>query len=963
MSFDQALNRIPESLHNSVIKHWQQYLANAEREQVAVPNDQEIMAQLMKVWTTSEFVAKACCRDPKLLDDLITSGDLQSEYSCSNFHNQLHERLVDVDNEADLSRQLRLFRNREIVRIAWRDLAGLNVLSETLSDLSNLADACTDGALNKLYNWQCQRFGQPVDSKGTPQQLVVLGMGKLGGKELNFSSDIDLIFAFPNKGETTGEGKRKISNEEFFRRLGQSLIKALNEINEYGFVFRVDMRLRPFGESGPLVMSFTAFEDYYQTHGREWERYAMIKARVIAGNKVAGEQLLEELRPFVYRRYLDFGAFESLRNMKAMIAKEVARKGLQRNIKLGPGGIREIEFVGQAFQLIYGGREPELRQRSILAVLDYLAESNRLPEQSVIRVKAAYEFLRLSENRLQAWADQQTHNLPTDELAKQRLAYSMGFEAWRDYVAALMTHVEYVREEFRKIFAAPQAENDEQQAIDFNSVWNATVNEQACITYLGEQGFNEPEQALQVLRRLQESFTYRASSDQGRNRIQQLLPLLLTAISETQQPNATLLRITELLQTIARRSVYLSLLIENPVALKQLVTLCAASPWITQYLSRYPLLLDDLLDPRALYKPLEGTLLGEELEQILSRVPDNDEEQRLDALRHFKQSNVLRVAAADISGVMPLMIVSDYLTEIAEVLLRKILQLAWQDLLLRFGRPRCVIDEQPFEPGFAIIAYGKLGGLELNYGSDLDLVFLHDSAGSKQYTDGAKEIDNAAFFAKLGQRVIHCLSAHTPAGVLYEVDTRLRPSGRSGLLVSSFDAFAEYQRTQAWTWEHQAIARARMVAGSERVSQQFKVLRKEILCLGRDRDTLREEVSHMRERMRTELGSKEENQFDLKQDRGGIADIEFIVQYLILAHAHEHPALTMYSDNMRQIAGLEYTGILSSEDAASLRDAYKILRRYTHQATLREESPDLSTDQALQPYRHSISTLWQKLFN
>ena len=719
------------------------------------------------------------------------------------------------------------------------------------------------------------------------------------------------------------------------------------------------MRLRPFGDAGPLVMPFNAFEDYYQTHGREWERYAMIKARVVAGDKVAGEQLLNDLRPFIYRRYLDYGAFESLRAMKALIAKEVERKGLQRNVKLGPGGIREIEFIAQAFQLIYGGREPALRQRSILTVLDYLSETERLSKDTVSKLEQAYDFLRRTENRLQVWVDQQTHDLPNDDLAKLRLALAMGFSDWKTFVAGLMQHVQCVKAQFALVFAAPSAqtaENDD-DSVDFNVVWNAEASDEIALNYLQEQGFKEPERALQSLRKLHDSFSYRALSEQGRSRLKQLLPLLLQAVKQANAVETTLERIVDLLQAIARRTVYLSLLSESSIALTQLVKLCDASPWIAHYLERYPLLLDDLLNPATLYKPLDRDQLEQELTRDLDRVPADDTEQQLDALRHFKQTNVLRVAAADVSGAMPLMAVSDYLTEIAEVLLRRILQLAWSDLLKRFGRPRCIIDGVEQEPALAIIAYGKLGGLELSYSSDLDVVFLHDSSGERQYTTGPKEIDNASFFAKLVQRMIQMLNARTAAGVLYEVDTRLRPSGRSGLLVSSFDAFAEYQRNQAWTWEHQALVRTRFIAGSEPLRQGFAKLRQEILCLPRERESLRQEVRDMRERMRKELGSTQTDAFDLKQDRGGIADIEFMVQYLVLAYAHEYPELSRYSDNIRQLAGFEFSDILPSGDVAQLRDSYRALRRHSHLITLQEQAQDQGFDE----HRRAVAYLWDRL--
>ena len=958
--FDHALALLPPTLQDAVALHWQNFVDASRSAGVDPPTDQSILEQLVRVWAGSNFVALSCSRDPALLQALLDSGDLATRYPSDRYSQRLSKQLEGIENETQLEVALRRFRRREMVRIAWRDLAGLAPLEETLAELSELAEVLLEQALQHLYTWQCQRFGIPCDASGQAQQLVVLGMGKLGGRELNFSSDIDLIFAFPGNGET--DGRRSITNEEFFRRLGQRLIKVLNQSTAEGLVFRVDMRLRPFGDAGPLVMPFNAIEDYYQNHGRDWERYAMIKARVVAGDREAGGELLARLRPFVYRRYLDYGAFESLRTMKALVAKEVERKGLRRNIKLGPGGIREIEFIGQAFQLIYGGREPALRERSILRVLDYLAESGRLPDPAVTGLKEAYEFLRRIENRLQAWEDQQTHNLPEDEPAKQRLAYTLGFADWKRFVAALLQHVRLVSEQFEQVFALPQTEAGPGTAIaDFAAVWKAPAETETAIEFLAEQGFDEPAKVLESLQHLRNSFSYRALSQKGRERMAQLMPLLLSAVATAPHPAATLSRITRLLEAIARRSVYLALLIESPLVLAQLVKLCAASVWIADYLARYPLLLDDLLDPSTLYAPLDRTRLQEELARDLARVSPDDSEQILDILRHFKHTNVLRVAAADVSEAMPLMIVSDHLTEIAEVLLRKILELAWAELLPRFGRPHCRVNGEALEPGFAIVAYGKLGGIELGYGSDLDVVFLHDSAGEGQQTSGPREIDNPTFFAKLAQKVIHMLTAHTAAGVLYEVDTRLRPSGRAGMLVSSFAAFAEYQRHQAWTWEHQALVRARVVAGPPRLIERFTALRREVLSRPRDAVALRREVREMRERMRTELGSgSNPGYFNLKQDPGGIADIEFMVQYAVLAGAQQYPELLTYTDNIRQLDGLEQVGMLAADDAALLRDAYRTLRRRAHLLKLQEQS-SLIPDEELQDYRQGVLRIWRRL--
>ena len=952
--FVECLNRLPEPLQPEVVRHWEAFEAAARTAGMHLPGG-VALERLVAVWASSEFVARACVREPALL----ASADLAARYAPGDYALRLERALAEVVDEDRLGVVLRRFRRREMARIAWRDLAGLAALEETLGDLTDLAECLVGAALERLHGWQARRFGEPCDAEGQPRRLVVVGMGKLGGRELNFSSDIDLIFTYPCRGQTNGA--KAISNEEFFRRLGQRLIKILAEPSAEGFVYRVDMRLRPFGDSGPLAISFAAFEDYYQNHGRDWERYAMIKARVIAGDREAGERLLDGLRPFVYRRYLDYSAFESLRDMKAMIAQEMERKGMRRNIKLGPGGIREIEFIGQAFQLIYGGRDPALRERGILRVLEHLAASGRLPEPAVANLKQAYDFLRRVENRLQAWADQQTHDLPEDELAKLRLAFAMGQSGWGAFALELARHVEAVSRQFSQVFGGPTAASDRDAGeTALTDLWRSEPDEETALQVLADHGFESPAVAWSRLRALRNGLSYRTMSPRGRERLDALLPAVLRAVAAAPEPTATLERVLNLLEAVARRSVYLALLVDHPQTLEHLVKLCAASRWISAHLARYPLLLDDLLNPAVLYAPLDRRRLAVELDLQLARAPADDLEERLNALRYFKQTQVLRVAAADVSGAMPLMVVSDHLTEIAETLLRKVLELAWTDLLPKFGRPRCVVDGVERDAGFVVVAYGKLGGIELNYGSDLDLVFLHDSVGDRQCTVGPRSIDNPTFFARLVQRVIYWLTTRTGAGDLYEVDTRLRPSGRAGLLVSSFEAFSEYQQHQAWTWEHQALTRTRVVAGPAALAERFQTIRRDVLGRERDPAVLRQEVCDMRERMRAELDASTAALFDLKQGRGGIADIEFVVQYKILANAHRYPDLLTYPDNIRQLDGLERLGVLTVADAARLRNAYRGLRRRIHQLKLQEQPARIPVDEA-RDERDSVIRIWRRL--
>ncbi len=916
---------------------------------------------LPRVWAYSAFVARACVRTPALLQDLLSSGDLERPYGEGEMAVRVHDACRDSADQAALDSSLRRLRRREMVRIAWRDLDGRASLDETLAELSDLADACVDAALDWHYAQICARHGQPRSSRGEVQRLVVLGMGKLGGRELNFSSDIDLIFAFPEQGMS--DGTKPLENQEFFVRLGQRLIQSLSGITAEGFVFRVDMRLRPFGDAGPLVMGFEAMEDYYLVHGRDWERYAMIKARVIAGDREAGATLLKDLRPFVYRRYLDYGAFAALREMKALINRETARRGRVGDIKLGAGGIREIEFIGQAFQLIRGGRDPQLQRRGIRRVIALLVERALLPAFAGEQLLAAYDFLRRTENRLQMWQDQQTHNLPTEASGRLRLAVSMGFEDWAGFEKVLSDHMRRVHEHFDRVFEAPQTGTQGARGqTDLAALWAGEVEAPHAEQILAGQGYEDAERALLELKTLHEGRVARSLGKAGRARLDQLMPLLIAAAGGSEHPTETLTRLLRLIEAIARRSVYLALLVEHPLALSQLINLCAASPWVASHLAHHPVVLDELLDPRNLYAPPDRQGLGEALARELERVDPDDLEQLMERLRMFKQAQVLRVAAADLMHVLPLMRVSDQLTWIAEAELQAIVEIAWRDMTRRYGRPQCRIDGEPYHPGFAIIGYGKLGGIELGYGSDLDIVFVHDSAGEAQYTEGEKSLDNATFFARLGQRIIHILGTFTPAGILYDVDTRLRPSGASGMLVSSLVAFERYQHEDAWTWEHQALVRARAVAGERRLGEAFAAIREHVLRERRDPVALRREVREMREKMWQELGNKEPGRFDLKKDPGGIADIEFMVQYKVLAHACDYPVLTAYTDNIRILESLAESRLLPSADVHVLQEAYRVYRDMIHALTL-QERPNVVEEGEYAGYREEVRRLWRELMH
>ncbi len=949
---------LPKDLEEDSIVKWDEFCIASDAAGIELPDDPSLQKEIKWVFGLSDFVSKTASLKPDLFVDLIKSGDLNRQYTNYEYADHLKLSLKNATDDDELGHTLRQVRCREMIRIAFRDLLCKSDLLETMADLSWFADACIDHALAFLYKQHCLKFGTPVDKDGISQNIVVLGMGKLGGRELNFSSDVDLIFAYPEIGETVN-GPQPISNNEFFTSLCQRFLKLFGVKTSEGILFRVDMRLRPFGENGPLVTSFNSMEQYYQRQGREWERYAFIKARTVAGDKKAGAILLERLRPFIYRRYLDYGVYEALREMKEKIALEVERKGLQSNIKLGPGGIREIEFFGQVFQLIRGGVESVLQKRRILKVLEILASEGYIPEKVCKELTEAYIFLRNTEHRLQEFSDQQTHELPSDPLGKIRLAVSMGCDSWESFTRLLKKHTGYVKNHFDELLADEKKEAQEKGIeSELDNVWKEIVEQEHAHKILVNAGFAVPGDITGLLDFLRNDSETRALSREGRNRLDKLMPLVLKKVALSEQPELTLKRIVDLIKTIERRSCYISLLLEKPDVLNHLVKLSNASPWIISFLARRPVLLDELLDPRSLYTPPEREELEKALYQRMKRVPKEDLEQQLEELAIFSQANTLRVAAADVTGAFPLMKVSDYLSYIAENILSEVLKISWDHLVEKHGKPVFITDNKEWDKGFAVIAYGKLGGLELGYGSDLDLVFLHAGKRDKKAVNKGL-IDAPQFYAKLGQRVLHLLTAHTRAGRLYEIDMRLRPSGSSGLLVSNLDSFREYQMNDAWTWEHQALVRARAICGDKKISELFEGMRKDILCTRRDKGKLKEEITSMRERMRKEHNILKPGNFNIKQDRGGIVDIEFLVQYLVLLNAHKNVKLVRWSDNIRQLEALAETKILGKQTALFLKDAYLTLRSKIHRLSL-QEKPAIVPEEKFSDLQNEVQEVWNQ---
>ncbi len=847
---------------------------------------------------------------------------------------------------------LRHFRRNEMVRLAWRDISDWEELTQTLRELSWLAEACIQTALDFLYQQACGKRGTPILSDGTPQQIVVLGMGKLGAYELNYSSDIDLIFAYAENGVLPD--RRETSYSEFFTRLCQSLVRVLDEITADGFVFRTDIRLRPFGDSGAIIMTFDGMENYYQTQAREWERYAMIKARQVAGDFEQGKTLMSMLRAFVYRRYLDYGAFEELRSLKAQIVQELRRKDRIDNVKLGRGGIREIEFIGQAFQLIRGGNDKSLQTRGILDVLKLLSELKLINLEDATQLTQSYHFLRRVENRIQQYQDKQTHDLPTNENAKQAMAYVLGFANWEMFLIELNTVRDNVQSVFDAVFSVSKQDEIEQLS---QQIWNGLEDESELLENLSDYGFQNTAESWAAICNFKNEPAIRRLSNKGLGVINRLMPQVIATLQIVPNPDETLKRLLTLFTAVAGRNVYLALLAENPHALAQLLKLSSASPWIGEYLARYPVLFDELLDTRSLFEPLKKEDLDAQLNRLVERIDTDDLESLMIALRQFKQVNVLRIAAADIMGVIPLMIVSDYLTFLAESIVDCVIKNSWQMLVKKHGYPPECDDEKT---NFAILGFGKLGGFELGYGSDLDMVFVYDCADGNAMTNGDKSLSCSQFYARLAQKIRHILDTKLLAGELYEVDLRLRPNGDSGALVTPINSYENYLTQNAWTWELQALVRARFIAGDDVVGQVFSEIRQRILSLPRDAEKLKTEVREMREKMRENLATKSAEKFDLKQSSGGIVDIEFMVQFSVLANAANSPALTIYTDNIRLLESLQIQNVISETDAKILTMAYCTYRDAGHKRVLQGDKTIINAQEFIE-LREQVTQIWQAM--
>ncbi len=864
---------------------------------------------------------------PHLADEL-DAGEAWSAAAMRTFLDAL-----DPDSEEAFNARLRELRSRVLLRTTARDLAGLAPLDEVTGVMTDLAEVALERALAFHHASLSATHGIPR-AHGVEQRLLVVGMGKLGGRELNVSSDIDLIFLYPEDGET--DGARPLSNLEYFVRLGQRIIRALNDTTAEGQVFRVDMRLRPWGESGPLATSFDALEEYFITQGREWERYAWIKARVVAGGDEDTLHALDQLaRPFVFRKYLDYGTIAAVRGLHAQIRREVARREMDDNIKLGPGGIREIEFIAQAFQLIRGGRDSALRERPTLKVLRLLGAKRLLEADAVTELSQAYVFLRRVEHRLQYFDDAQTHRLPAGEADQNSLASSMGFADRATFAATLDAHRAAVTGHFEGVFADQHEERS-----PFQPIWDGHLSAQEAAVQLSHCGFQDCTGAVERLHAFRESHRYRSLPAASQTRVDALVPHLIEAVCKTAMPDAALDRCIDFIESISRRAAYLALLQESPQALARVAELLSSSTWAATYLTRHPMLLDELLDVRQLHAAPDWSDFVLTLRREMA-ANDGDTERQMDLMRELHHAQVFRLLAQDLAGLLSVEKLADHLSLAADLVLTVVVEECWK----RVRDRHCEV------PRIAVIGYGKLGGKELGYASDLDLVYVYDDPH-----EAAQEN-----YARLVQRMNTWLASHTAAGVLFETDLRLRPNGDAGLLATSMAAFRQYELESAWAWEHQALTRARFCAGDAAVGALFEALRRDVLTMPRDIDRLRADVLAMRAKMAEGHPNRSEL-FDLKHDRGGMVDIEFIVQYLVLAHARQHYELT---GNLGNIALLHMAGALHlvpADLATAVADAYREYRRLQHTLRLNGAQYARVEPQNVAAQAEATRTLWRSVF-
>jgi glutamate-ammonia-ligase adenylyltransferase len=953
--FQIFLQTIPNELHEICKQNWQQYSIAASKLQYDIPMETAFLEALWLILAMSDFAANVFIRHvefPERIYRSLNEGALSQLQAFESWQTHVHS----IVNQQSLINALRLYRQYHLTRILWRDLNGLDDFEPHLSSLCALADTIIQETVNILYGWQVTEWGRPQNDKGEEQPFLIVALGKLGGSELNFSSDIDLMFTYPQSGMTVGQN-RSIANEQFFIKLGQQFIKVLTDVTPDGFVYRVDMRLRPNGQSGSLVMNFSALENYYQYQGRDWERYALIKARVVTP-KGDGEKLLALLQPFIYRRYLDYGAFSALRDMKDLVDMEVKRRNKEKDLKLGKGGIRQIEFLAQAIQLIRGGREPQFREQNLLKTLKLIANAGYVAQSDYQELKEAYIFLRKTEHRIQMVHDAQCHALPKNLIDRVRLTYMMGFNDEKSFRRALKLHNTQVVKHFNLIAAPKTLANESilSSPIHYKFLWSELLDKESAIATLQTMGYLQAEEIWEQLRLFKQSRLIQSLKKQASARLNEVVPALLVLLEKESLPLILLERMLRLMRAIVRRSAYLALLNERPQVLKYLVNICGASEWILMQICSYPVLLDELLSPPSWEEMTSRLYLEQMLADRMKWIDANDLESQMEHLRQFKLGCFLSLAALELLTEQSLDIAMA-LSDITEVILTEVYYISLEFMLKHYEIQEsleAIIQQVPF----GIVAYGKLGERELNYASDLDLVFLFDAKDESKILQGKIALTPAEFSLRLAQRIIHMLNVPTATGVLYEVDVRLRPGGSAGLLVSSLSAYKNYLEQHAWTWELQALVKARAIIGPISLQKSFEDCRAKVLKLKRSSMQLTKDIEQMREKMHDHRPYSK--QIDLKSMTGGIADIEFIVQYIVLKFAHQHPQLLSEHSTVNLLPLFSDFKLLEKNKASELLSIYSqyqvYLRRHILQSELKDELPSFVKE------RQRVQKIWEDVF-
>lgn len=931
---EQELKKSNEIVFNHVLKSFAQSGFNISDEQ---------SKQLLQLTLSSPYAIQRIILNPNIYMDWYNNQHNKTSFDASQITHLAYQ--LDAD-ELTIKKFLRQQRHYFLCHIILNDIClGLST-AIILKQISTLATTLINAALDIATEFLASQHATPVNSHGAKQKLMVMAMGKLGGRELNFSSDIDLIFVYAEDGELVGQGN--LSYREFYIRVGRLLTKYLNDITEDGFVYRVDLRLRPWGDSGPIVINLSGLENYYQLHGRDWERYALVKARIISGSAVDKQNLQEVITPFVYRKYHDFNVFSGLGNLKQQIDHEAKKKQQALNIKLCSGGIREIEFCMQALQILQGGRHKQLQVTSILSVFERAKAETFYDEVELKTLKDAYLFLRLVENRLQMLADQQTHLLPNDEQQQARLIYSLKMNSWKELLSKIEQTQWQVHIIFKQLFLEHSGQNN---VIDFSAYAEDDWQE-----YCFSLNFKDHKP---IAKHLSLFFKERAVLEmtvKGRTRLNELLPSFLSLINEQENSLKVLDLLIGLLVSIARRSVYLEMLSMHQPLLQKLIDLFTKSQWLAEEIIRFPILLEGVLVPHSddvFDKQMLTNLLRQELKQVAG-----DVELELDVLRVFKRQQLFYIAVQEIEHKIDALTASYYLSELASIMLQLSYELNFKTMLEQYGMPQYVDAGETHNAHFAIIAYGKLGGQELHYTSDLDVIFVHDSHAEKQWTNADKCIDNTQFFIRLAQKITQTMGLRTSSGRIYEIDTRLRPNGASGFLVTTLDAYYQYQSNKAWVWEHQALLRASYVAGHDSMRQQFNTLKCKVLKNIKKTNNLNTEISSMREKMYQAL--KATANFNIKQSKGGMVDIEFIVQYFVLLNANKLSSLCEYSANIALLKCLHKHNCIDVQ-YLELIPIYASLHRRLHQQVLQPSSAAL-LDEKFNKDIETVSNLWAQCF-